>query len=70
MVLNRERRQRGFVEPRQNQLLLPRVSIDIAHGEHTRERCLKLFGVDFERLGLPSSVICSSSAVTAAPSRT
>src|ERR1700686_4883988 len=52
VMLDGERRQRGFVKARQDQLFLPRVGIDIADGKNTRQARLEFLGVDLERLFL------------------
>ena len=41
-----ERRQRRFVEAGQDQLLLARIRIDVAHREDARDVGLEFFGVD------------------------
>src|SRR5579863_2243172 len=50
VMLDGERRQRGFVKARQDQLFLTRVGIDIADGKNTRQARLEFLGVDLERL--------------------
>src|SRR5882672_11294337 len=45
VVLDGERRQRGLVEAGQDQLLLARVGIDIANGEHARQAGLEFLGI-------------------------
>src|SRR5579862_9257738 len=50
MVLDREGGERGLVEPGENQLLLSRVGVDVADGEHPGYAGLKLLGGDPEGL--------------------
>jgi hypothetical protein len=44
--------QRRFVEARQDELLLARVGVDVAHREDARDAGLELLGVDHDLLAL------------------
>src|SRR5580704_514716 len=48
VVLDRERGERRLVEAGQDQLLLARVGVDVAHREDSREARLELLGVHLE----------------------
>src|SRR6185312_4077000 len=46
MVLDRERRERGLVKPRKNELLLARVGVDVTHGKDAGQASLNFLGID------------------------
>ena len=48
MVLHAKCRQRRFVKARQDELLLARIGIDVAHGKDTGDAGLELLAVDFQ----------------------
>src|ERR1700743_1287862 len=48
VMLNREGRERGCMEARQDELLLTRIGVDIAYGKHAGQIRLKLFGIHLE----------------------
>ena len=50
VVLDRERRERRLVEAGQDQLLLARIGVDVAHREDAGDAGLEFLGVDLERL--------------------
>src|ERR1700739_869214 len=52
VVLDRERGQRRLVKPGEDQLLLPRIGIDVTDGEYARHARLELLRIDLERLPL------------------
>ena len=49
---NRKSGQRSFVETAKDELFLPRIGIDIAHGVNARGAGLEAFGIDVDLICL------------------
>ena len=49
VMLNGERRERGFMKAAQDELLLAGIGVDVADGEDSRDAGLELLGIHLER---------------------